>query len=128
MRKERPFLADIYPAGKETCKDCGTTNLAGESFRMVINIFSTGKYCPDCYKVIEDAEKQEQTMRYASGEEEPECTGEITCPWCGYEEGDSWEAEDSDDERQCGVCDKIFSYERHVEVTYSSSRVEEEES
>jgi hypothetical protein len=49
---------------------------------------------------------------------------EITCPHCGDEESDSWEAGDSDENRECGVCGSIFSYERNCEVTYSSTIVE----
>lgn len=47
-------------------------------------------------------------------------TEEIVCPYCGYEFKDSWECEDSDDEMYCEYCEKEFTYERHVEVTYCS--------
>lgn len=53
-----------------------------------------------------------------------EYTTEITCPWCGYEERDSWEANDSG-QTDCGKCDKPFTYERDVSVTYSTEKVEE---
>lgn len=54
---------------------------------------------------------------------EHEYTQEIICPWCGYEHGDSWEhLRDSDDNFQCNDCDKYFSYERDIEVTYSTQR------
>ena len=52
---------------------------------------------------------------------EHEYTDEIVCPWCGYEYGDSWEW-DNDDSLDCWECDKPFKYERHVEVTYVSSK------
>ena len=52
----------------------------------------------------------------------------ITCPHCGSEERDSWEASDSDDNYCCAVCESVFSYERNVEVTYSSSIIERNES
>jgi DNA-directed RNA polymerase subunit RPC12/RpoP len=123
MRSERPFLADIYPAGKYTCKVCGEKNLDGESFPMERG-FSLKYLCPDCNSEVEKREKEKQSELYASGEEEPSFTDEIVCPWCGYEQSDPWEMYDSDDECECGNCEKIFSYERHVEVTYSSSRVE----
>lgn len=52
----------------------------------------------------------------------------ITCPHCGTEEADSWEASDSDDNYDCGTCGSVFSYERNTEVTYSSSVIERNES
>lgn len=127
MRQERPYLADLYPVGRFVCQVCGEKNLAGESFKRDDNTFTTGYHCPDCHKAIEDREKQKQANLYASGEEEPYNTDEITCPWCGHEQGDSWEAADSDDKCECGECGKIYSYERNYEVTYSSSRVEEKD-
>ncbi|GGN64422.1 hypothetical protein [Oceanobacillus indicireducens] len=127
MRQERPLFADIYPAGKYKCGECGSKNLLGESFHYRVNFLSqNNRLCPDCYRIQEQIKKEKQRQAYASGEEEPEWTDEITCPWCGYELGDSWELADSDDECECNNCDKIFSYERHIEVTYSSSRVEED--
>lgn len=48
---------------------------------------------------------------------------EITCPYCGYVHSDSYEYSDSDDNHKCGQCGGIFSYERNVEVTYSSTPV-----
>lgn len=53
-----------------------------------------------------------------------EYTSNLTCPYCGYENLDSWEMADSDTESQCGVCGSVFSYDREIEVTYSSHPVE----
>ncbi|WP_159562752.1 MULTISPECIES: hypothetical protein [unclassified Exiguobacterium] len=53
-----------------------------------------------------------------------EYTEEITCPYCGYAPGDSWERADSDRD-YCENCDKEFFYERNVAVTYSSQKIEE---
>jgi transcription elongation factor Elf1 len=47
----------------------------------------------------------------------------ITCPYCGHQNIDSWESNDSEDEETCGRCGGVFSYQRDVEVTYSSSPV-----
>ena len=52
----------------------------------------------------------------------------ITCPHCGNENTDSWDASDSDDEHYCDTCGSVFSYERNVEVTYSSSVIERNDS
>lgn len=53
-------------------------------------------------------------------------TKEIKCPYCGREVGDSWEMDD-DGTDYCDDCDKEFQYERHVEVTYSSWKMNDDE-
>lgn len=127
MREERPLFADIYPAGQYKCGECGSENLLGESFHYRIKYYGKNdNLCPDCHKKAERIQKEKVKQVYASGEEEPSWTEEITCPWCGTEMSDSWEMADSDDECYCDNCDKIFAYERHVEITYTSSRVEED--
>ena len=51
-----------------------------------------------------------------------EYVNEITCPYCGWQDRDSWEMNDDyDEEFTCGECDEIFAVSRHIEVTYSSS-------
>ena len=50
---------------------------------------------------------------------EYECN--LICPYCGYEDGDSWELSDDDEEHECGRCGGIMSYQRVVTVEYSSS-------
>lgn len=48
---------------------------------------------------------------------------EITCPWCGYEDSDSWEFEgEYDDAYECPECGKKFILEVLTEVTYTSRR------
>lgn len=48
---------------------------------------------------------------------------EITCPWCGYEDSDSWEFEgEYDDAYECPECGKKFILEVHTEITYTSKR------
>ena len=48
---------------------------------------------------------------------------EITCPWCGYEDPDSWEFEsECDDEHECPNCGELFVLERNVNITYTSRR------
>ena len=49
----------------------------------------------------------------------------IKCPYCEYEDFDSWEADDSSDENKCDGCGLSFSYTRHVEITYSSKPVKQ---
>lgn len=50
-------------------------------------------------------------------------TEEVVCPWCGYEHGDSWELQDSG-KMKCPECDKEFKYDRDIEVTYWTEKIE----
>lgn len=54
-------------------------------------------------------------------------TDELTCPYCGYEDSDSWELYDQEDERDCPVCGGVFGYSREVTVSYYSKKVKEPE-
>lgn len=47
----------------------------------------------------------------------------LICPYCGYENKDSWELSDEDEEHECGRCGAVMSYQRVVTVEYSSSPV-----
>lgn len=50
----------------------------------------------------------------------------ITCPWCGYENPDSWEFDADYGDCECPSCGKPFLFERIVEITYTSKRKEED--
>lgn len=56
------------------------------------------------------------------GEIDHEFTDEIVCPYCGYEYSECYEFSEDDDEILCDQCDKIFSYSRHMEVTYTTTK------
>lgn len=56
-----------------------------------------------------------------------EVESEITCPYCKYQHRDSWEASDSEDDKVCGNCGSIFSYDRDVSVEYHSEPVKRNE-
>ncbi len=58
---------------------------------------------------VNDEEAEEQEFKY-----------NIICPYCGYENQDSWECSDDEDEEICGNCGSTFSYERIVTVEYTS--------
>ena len=118
----KKLMEEWYPEGKSTCADCGRTNKAGEMFWGKRGL-TTDEVCRQCRDAEEKKAKVEQAALYASGEDTPEHTGEITCPWCGYEYHDSWEDEDDNDKEECPDCGGVFKYTREVEVTYSSERV-----
>lgn len=50
-------------------------------------------------------------------------TDEIICPYCGYQFQDSYEhGEYSDNILECGDCEKNFSFEKNISVSYSTSK------
>ena len=51
-------------------------------------------------------------------------TMNITCPYCGWEDQDSWEATSDSGKMDCGRCEKEFDFERTVTVDYSTYKNE----
>lgn len=47
----------------------------------------------------------------------------IKCPYCDYEDLDSWEFDEEDAVVECKSCEKEFNVSRDVEVTYSTTRI-----
>ena len=47
----------------------------------------------------------------------------IVCPYCGWENMDSFEAHEG--EQDCPDCGNKFSMGRDVDITYSTSKIEE---
>ena len=47
----------------------------------------------------------------------------IKCPYCGWEDNDSWEYDEDESIVSCGSCEKEFNATREIEVTYSTSRI-----
>lgn len=52
-----------------------------------------------------------------------EYESEITCPFCGDTNNDSCEVGESEEKEICSTCGSEFSWEREVEITYSSTPV-----
>lgn len=51
----------------------------------------------------------------------------IKCPYCNWEDKDSWELQEDEDIVTCGSCEKDFNVTRDIEVTYSTSKIKCEE-
>lgn len=47
----------------------------------------------------------------------------LKCPYCKHENFDSFELEDSSDSYECGNCGSVISFERIIDITYSSKAV-----
>ena len=82
--------------------------------------YITGTVCGrDGYSVCDDCRSKERRER--AWENEQLCKDEITCPWCGYVDTDSWEFEvEYDDAYECPSCGKPFILERIIYITYTS--------
>jgi DNA-directed RNA polymerase subunit RPC12/RpoP len=48
-------------------------------------------------------------------------TENIICPYCKYQDKDSWELEDSDD-YQCPECGEEFYVEKVIDIKYTTSK------
>ena len=51
-------------------------------------------------------------------------TEEVVCPYCGEIGEDSWEIEQDEGTNVCGSCEHEYFYERLVEITYTTRRLE----
>lgn len=77
-----------------------------------------GLYCYECReKLIEEEIKQ------FNGD--TNFTNNIICPYCGSEDGDSWEETQDWGEIECGNCYKTFYFEREISVTYTTTKIED---
>lgn len=47
-------------------------------------------------------------------------TRNLVCPYCGYEDLNSWECTHDSGEEICGSCGEEFEYEREVSVSYTT--------
>ncbi|MEH0154006.1 hypothetical protein V6R21_07640 [Limibacter armeniacum] len=57
------------------------------------------------------------------GDIEHEFTDSIICPYCGFEEQESWEYHHNEDEINCPDCNRKFAYERIF--SYSTYRIDD---
>ena len=89
------------------CEVCGT--------KKNLCMRDGGVICDECHH-----KKAKRQVEEFCGD--TEYTIEITCPWCGHEWRDSWEASDIG-EHKCDNCGNSYSHERDVTVTYSTGRI-----
>jgi len=82
-------------------------------FRYSPNHYSRKNNFVVCVKKLID-ENEEIDYEYVS---------EITCPYCGYKNTDSWEMPDESDNEYCDNCGSEYSYCREVTVEYCSQKI-----
>ena len=59
-----------------------------------------------------------------------EFTREIVCPYCGYVHSESYDfgsGGEEDSETECGRCERKFNWSRMISVSYSTSKIKEED-
>lgn len=99
------------------CDDCGFTKEESNKKNTHLVHREGGLFCDPCWKI-----KMDKRVKEFSGD--TECTGEITCPYCGSENSDSWELIDSDGiEIDCDVCDNKFSLSVNQSVDFTTSKI-----
>lgn len=90
------------------CDDCGT--------RENLCNYCEGVLCRVCH-----GKRVNERIKNFKGS--TDFTQEIICPYCGYEPSDSWEMESG--EYDCEDCEKSYEVERNIEVTYTTSKINE---
>lgn len=100
---------------KNHCVDCGKHR---SELAEIPWGHGDGILCKPCRRLRVEKEIKE----WEEGDQDHEYTDEVVCPYCGYEHGDSWELSADSDEMDCGNCDQPFTYERNIEVTYSTKK------
>jgi ribosomal protein S27AE len=89
----------------------------GEVFKVEDEYYAPGVISP--MKHLAGVRKAEIDL----DPEDKDYEDNLTCPYCGYVDSDSWELSDSEDEHTCGRCGATMSFERVVTVEYNSSPV-----
>jgi len=74
-----------------------------------------------------EEEKQELIKQYEWHEDKTSVEEEMICPYCGYEQMNSWEIPGDDGTVECGRCEKEFDFTRNVEVTFSTTPIAKED-
>ena len=64
-----------------------------------------------------------------NGEIDHDNTNNLVCPYCGYEDRDSWEVYPGEEDLEvceCGSCGKEFRAWRNISITYSTEKLDDE--
>lgn len=102
------------PADEWICDECYKCPNCGESDRRLLRFTGSKIICDTCHQ-------QEVMKQISLFDGDTSFTQEITCPYCGLSFTDSWEMSDSGDE-ECSYCGNTYSYQRDIEVTYSTEK------
>jgi len=114
--EQQPWsLGNKYCEQHDVCISCGTKrkDLTETPWGVRIGSF----LCSPCEK----REKAERIAERIAKGFETDYEDDVVCPHCGYKHGDSWEMQDG--KHDCPECEKPFDLERHVSVTFSTSKI-----
>ena len=103
------------------CDGCGKTRKECEDKEIHLIHRCEGLFCSDCWnkKMKERIEEFSEDTSYKD---------EITCPYCGYKEIDSWEFSDEESgEIECNDCGNKLGFSTHKDINYSTEKLEEKE-
>lgn len=111
---EKPPIFAKYCEEHDVCIGCGIhrSKLEETPYGVIRGAFQ----CKPCSERERLAGIKERKKRGFDHED----TNEIVCPYCGYEQCDSWEAGEGDND--CPECHKVFEVERIMSVTYNTSK------
>jgi hypothetical protein len=136
QRQRRAKAGEMYgpKGGRHCCVYCGDwCDQVPENWRWVVGYTGNGREkgywqhrtcgkrwnrpCPD--------DDPRNVTRYI-GPMDHHSTGNLICPYCGYEHTDSWEIQSGSedlDNVECGSCEREFKASRYISVTYSTERL-----
>ena len=101
------------------CDDCGLTKEESNKKKIHLVHREGGLFCDPCWKI-----KINKRVEEFSGD--TECTDDITCPYCGSVNSDSWELIDADgSEIDCDCCENKFNLSVIQSVDYTTSKIAE---
>lgn len=89
----------------------------GEAFKF------EGKYYSPCVKRLSENLIIVRQFTLKEDIEDLYSENEVTCPYCGYQSGDSVEYP-NDGEEKCSQCGGKYNYSRDVDVSYSSNPIQ----
>jgi hypothetical protein len=98
------------------CKQHFACEVCGAKENLCIR--DKGVICDQCHAI-----KARRQVEKFDGD--TDMTDEVTCPWCGHEEMDSWEFSD-EGEKDCGFCGNEYSFLREITVTYATEKLKKE--
>ena len=104
--KDYPYICDVDIDAKDY--EMGTLLLA-EGEYYAVGVLDRKNNIAGCREINLNVEPEPE-----------EYESELTCPYCGYKDRDSWELSNDEDEHTCGRCHAVISFERVVTVEYSS--------
>lgn len=110
-----------------------TTKMTKDQRAVLDRVMDSGKKWSDPTLSAEEKDAIDACMRASEYERKHESQGYITCPHCLYVDNEmcdypsSLDRDGDDTEMECVSCDQSFKVELHIEYSYSTSLIENED-